>query len=144
MSKAVLALLVLAACASVDLPADLPEVTLYKGAQCGCCEGYGSYLEQQGFTVNVKDMADLSPIKKQYGIPGNMQSCHTTIMGDYFVEGHVPIEAIAKLLNEKPDIAGIMLPNMPSASPGMPGRKTEVWIISSLDKNGIVKEFMQI
>jgi len=37
----------------------------------------------------------------------------------YFIEGHIPIEAIEKLLTEKPEIDGIALPEMPSGSPGM-------------------------
>jgi hypothetical protein len=30
----------------------------------------------------------------------------------YFIEGHIPIEAINKLLTEKPEIDGIALPEM--------------------------------
>jgi len=72
-----------------------------------------------------------------------MQSCHTTEIGDYFVEGHVPIEAIDKLLAEKPDIDGITLPDMPAGSPGMPGVKREEFVIYSL-KDGESSEFMRI
>ena len=52
-----------------------------------------------------------------------MQSCHTTIMGKYFIEGHVPLQAVNKLLKEQPDIDGIALPGMPIGTPGMPGEK---------------------
>jgi hypothetical protein len=53
----------------------------------------------------------------------------------YFIEGHIPIEAIEKLLTEKPEINGIALPQMPLSSPGMPGFKIEKWKIHSV-KNG--------
>ncbi len=53
----------------------------------------------------------------------------------YFIEGHVPIEAIEKLLTEKPEIDGIALPGMPSGSPGMPGFKLSPFKIHSV-KNG--------
>ena len=53
----------------------------------------------------------------------------------YFVEGHIPIEAINKLLTEKPEIDGVVLPEIPSGSPGMPGFKIEKWKIHSI-KNG--------
>ena len=82
-------------------------------------------------------------IKSQYQIPAEMQSCHTSVIDDYFIEGHVPMEAIEKLMNEKPDIDGIALPRMPSGSPGMPGVKTETWIIYSL-KDGQYEEFMRV
>lgn len=99
------------------------EVTLYKSPLCGCCTQYTAHLRENGFTVNVEETDDMESIKSKYNVPHDMQSCHTIAMGDYFVEGHMPIEAITKLLEEKPDIDGIALAGMPSGSPGMPGPK---------------------
>ena len=65
-----------------------------------------------------------------------MQSCHTTVIGKYFVEGHMPFEAINKLLSENPDISGIALPGMPSGSPGMPGPQAEPFMVYSI-KDGV-------
>ena len=45
-------------------------------------------------------MRSLHTIKQKYNIPVEMQSCHTTIMGKYFIEGHVPFEAGEKLLKD--------------------------------------------
>jgi hypothetical protein len=78
------------------------------------------------------DMRSLHMIKKKYNIPLEMQSCHTTILGKYFIEGHVPIKAINKLLKEQPDIDGIALPGMPIGTPGMPGEKEEPYVIYQL------------
>ena len=113
------------------------RVTLYKTPNCGCCENYISYLRSNGFKVEKRDISDeeLTNLKKQLGIPENLWSCHTALWGNYFVEGHTPISAIEKLLNEKPEINGIALPEMPSGSPGMPGFKIEKWKIHSV-KNG--------
>lgn len=101
------------------------KATVYRSTTCGCCLGYIAELEKQGFAVEVKSLReeDMAPIKKQYGIPEDKQSCHTTVIGNYFIEGHVPIEAVEKLLTEKPDIDGIGLPGMPFGTPGMPGAK---------------------
>ncbi|MBR9707579.1 MAG: hypothetical protein GOV15_04035 [Candidatus Diapherotrites archaeon] len=110
-------------------------VTLYKSLTCGCCGGYSSYLKDLGFNVEVINLDDLSSIKSKYGVPASMQSCHTAIFGDYFVEGHVPIEAVNQMLEEKPDIDGIAIPGMPAGSPGMPGAKSGDWTVYSL-KNG--------
>ena len=118
-------------------------VIVYKSPMCGCCEGYISNLEGNGFDVDVEIVQNMQSIKIQYNIPPDMQSCHTVIIGDYFVEGHVPLEAVNKLLNEKPDIDGIALPGMLSGSPGMPGKKTETFQIYALS-NGASSEFMII
>jgi len=74
----------------------------------------------------------MSSIKEQYGVPREMESCHTSIFGDYVVEGHMPFEAITKMLEEKPEINGIALPNMPAGSPGMPGTKKGPFTIYAL------------
>ena len=108
------------------------NVEVFKTASCGCCYGYVLFLEKEKFKVKKTDMRNLQSIKKKYNIPLEMQSCHTTILGKYFIEGHVPIEAINKLLKEKPDIDGIALPGMPIGTPGMPGEKEEPYIIYQL------------
>ena len=59
-------------------------------------------------------------------------------IGGYFVEGHVPVEAIEKLLTEKPDIAGIAMQGMPLGSPGMPGDKVMPFIIFAVHKDGSI------
>lgn len=116
---------------------------MYKSASCGCCVKYAPYFESYDFNLDVNSIQDMGQIKRQYNIPADMESCHTILIGDYFVEGHVPIEAINKLLNEKPDIDGISLPGMPSGSPGMPGVKHGEWIIYAI-KEGVSSEFMRI
>lgn len=120
------------------------KVTIFKSSTCGCCSNYVSYLKGKNFKVDVVNAEDLSSIKYKYGIPGEMESCHTMIIGDYFVEGHVPIEAINKLLEEKPQIKGIALPGMPSASPGMPGSKLGQFGIYSILLDGTKSSFMMI
>ena len=108
------------------------NVEVFKTPSCGCCYGYVLFLEEEKFKVKQTDMRSLHLIKKKYNIPLEMQSCHTTILGKYFIEGHVPIEAINKLLKEKPNIDGIALPGMPIGTPGMPGEKEEPYIIYQL------------
>jgi hypothetical protein len=97
--------------------------TVYKAPNCGCCNGYIAELKKQGYEVDVRPTEDMGSIKEQYGIEEDKQSCHTTVIWDYFVEGHVPLVAVEKLLSEKPDIDGIGLPGMPIGTPGMPGVK---------------------
>ena len=119
------------------------DATVYKSPLCGCCVGYSTYLENQGFNVQIVETIDMDQIKEKYGIPPHMESCHTTVIGEYFVEGHVPIEAIRKLLTERPQIEGISLPRMPSGTPGMPGPKIAPYQISAF-QGGLISGFMVI
>ena len=83
------------------------SVEVFKTPSCGCCYGYVLFLEKEKFNVKQTDMRSLHSIKQKYNIPLEMQSCHTTIIGKYFIEGHVPLEAVNKLLKEQPEIDGI-------------------------------------
>ncbi|MCA8866327.1 MULTISPECIES: DUF411 domain-containing protein [unclassified Halomonas] len=116
------ALLLGAASAQAALP---DEATLYKNPQCGCCDEYARHLEEQGVDVTIVDDVELSEIKQQAGVPYGLGSCHTTEIGDYWIEGHVPMEAVTKLFEEQPDIDGIGLAGMPIGTPGMPGPQSE-------------------
>lgn len=105
------------------------EATLYKNPQCGCCEEYATYLRENGFRVKVVATHDLTLIKSQQNVPEPLEGCHTTLIGSYAIEGHVPVGTVERLLAERPDIDGISLPGMPMGSPGMAGRKTEPFTI---------------
>jgi hypothetical protein len=126
------------------------KVTVFQLPGCECCKRYIAYLKEQGFQVETiytteetytEDVSSM--LTKKYQIPRNMESCHTAVIEDYFVEGHVPVEAINKLLEEKPDIDGISLPGMPSGSPGMPRQQTGAFKIYALS-DGTTSEFMVI
>jgi hypothetical protein len=125
-------------------PGSAKEITVYKSPDCGCCVGHIAELQMDKWDVNtVSNKVMASSMKDRYNIPYNMQSCHTAVVGDYFVEGHVPLEVIDKLLEERPDIDGIALPGMPAGSPGMPGYKQGPFIIYALS-NGQVSEYMRV
>ena len=128
---------------NADESVDKIRAVVYKSPNCGCCVSHIAYLKKHGFDIEVKAVGDIASVKGEHNIPYDKQSCHTTTVGDYFVEGHVPIEAYDKLLSEKPDIDGIGLPGMPAGSPGMPGIKTEPFIIYSIT-DGRSSEFMRI
>jgi hypothetical protein len=82
------------------------------------------------------DMADLSLLKQKYAIGEQLQSCHTAVVGDYAIEGHVPADLIQKLLKEKPAIAGLAVPGMPQGSPGMEGATKERYDVLTFDRAG--------
>ena len=99
------------------------EVTLYKNPNCGCCENYADYLRENGFTVEVKPTHELLQISRDAGIPDEVQGCHTAFLDGYVFGGHVPINIVNKVLEERPAIQGVTLPGMPMGSPGMGGTK---------------------
>lgn len=108
------------------------SVTVYRSVTCGCCKNYVAYLKKRGMEVKEELVNDIATTKEENDIPQELSSCHTTLVDDYVVEGHVPTEVIEKLLTEKPAVAGIALPGMPQGSPGMPGAKSESWSIYKL------------
>jgi len=96
-----------------------PAIMVYKSPTCGCCKKWMEHLEANGFTVNHEDVADVSPMKTELGVPRNLVSCHTAVVAGYVIEGHVPAADIQRLLREKPKVVGLSAPGMPGASPGM-------------------------
>jgi hypothetical protein len=118
-------------------------ITVYKTPTCGCCEEYIRYLRGHGLPVHGVERDDLAPLKRQWGIPEAMWSCHTARIGPYVVEGHVPVEAIARLWAERPSALGIALPGMPPGSPGMGGARTGPLTIYLIAPDGAPHPWMQ-
>lgn len=116
--------------------AETLRAILYKNPQCSCCEGYAAYLRNNGFAVDVKTTNDLAQISLKAGVPEHLQGCHTMFINGYVIDGHVPVKTIRKLLTEKPAIAGITLPGMPTGSPGMVGQKKGPFTIYAVTKDG--------
>jgi hypothetical protein len=116
---------------------NLIEATVYMDPQCLCCESYARYLDAHGFAVKVVSTIDPIKINRQYGMPESMDSCHTALIGDYVVEGHVPVDVIQHLLAERRDLIGISLPGMPTGTPGMDGPKERQWTILAFGKSGV-------
>ncbi|MGT2467882.1 DUF411 domain-containing protein (plasmid) [Mesorhizobium atlanticum] len=112
------------------------NAVMYKNPSCSCCETYAAYLEKNGFKVELKPTNDLAQVSAGLGVPANLQGCHSVVIGDYVVDGFVPVELVKKMLSERPAITGIALAGMPMGSPGMGGQKTESWKIYAFTKDG--------
>lgn len=108
------------------------EAVLYKNPQCGCCESYADYLRENGYEVTVKPTHELLRISQEAGVPEALMGCHTAFIDDYVVSGHVPMNVVDRMLEERPEIKGVTLPGMPMGSPGMGGEKTEPFTIYAL------------
>lgn len=116
-------------------------ITVYKSPTCGCCTKWADMLSARGFAVKTIEEQDLGPIKAAQGVPRQLASCHTALIGGYVVEGHVPIADIERLLRERPALSGIAVPGMPIGSPGMEGPNPERYQVIGFDASGAFSVF---
>ena len=116
--------------------AEPTEIQVYKSPTCGCCTKWVDHLRDNGFSVTVTEMKDMTPIKLENGVPRKLASCHTAIAEGYIVEGHVPAADVRRLLTERPKISGLAVPGMPIGSPGMEGPRPERYQVLSFGVDG--------
>ena len=137
---AAIALLTLAAPAVAEHAPN--HMHVYKSPDCGCCAAWVEIARKHGFQVTVEDRDDMAGLKRLLGVSEPVESCHTAKVGGYVVEGHVPMEAVDRLLSEKPRVAGIAAPGMPMGSPGMgDDPKAEFDVLSFGDASASPKVF---
>ena len=100
-----------------------PVIKVLKSPTCGCCTAWVEHVRKAGFSVDAQDVDQdaLYALKDRLHIASELSGCHTAIIGDYFIEGHVPASDIERLLAERPMARGLTVPGMPMSSPGMGG-----------------------
>jgi hypothetical protein len=118
-----------------------PHLVVYKSPTCGCCAKWVEHVNAAGFTSETTNVPDVAPIKVKHGVPSQLASCHTALVGGYVIEGHVPAEDIRRLLRERPAIVGLAAPGMPAGSPGMDVPNSPPYQVLSFDKQGRTKVF---
>ncbi|WP_114946382.1 DUF411 domain-containing protein [Microvirga calopogonii] len=118
--------------------AGLPKVVVSKDPSCGCCSGWVDHLKAAGFPVEVHETAEINRVKVRLDVPDDLASCHTAEVGGYVIEGHVPADAIKRLLIEKPQAKGLAVPGMPVGSPGMevPGVENDTYEVVLFGPSG--------
>lgn len=121
------------------------DAVLYKDPACGCCTGHARHLEENGYRVSVKPTPDLGAIRAAHGVPERLAGCHTLLIDDIVVEGHVPADLIERLLRERPSgVIGLAIPGMPAGVPGMPGDRQEPLPVFAFDATGASRVFASI
>ncbi|KGM51667.1 copper amine oxidase [Lysobacter concretionis Ko07 = DSM 16239] len=126
------------ASAPADASSASPLVVVHKDPYCGCCGSWIEHMRAAGFPVEVRDVADVMPIKQRVGLPAGKESCHTAEVAGYFIEGHVPADDVKRLLAEAPDARGLAVPGMPAGSPGMevPGGHVDPYVVELIGRDG--------
>jgi hypothetical protein len=112
------------------------DLTVYKSASCGCCKKWVEHMSAAGFKVTTHDVEDVNDVKRSLGVPDNLASCHTGILGKYLIEGHVPADVVRKMQKEQPKILGLAVPGMPAGSPGMEGMGKDPYEIVAFERGG--------
>jgi hypothetical protein len=113
-------------------------MTVYKSPTCGCCGAWVKHVRASGFNVDEINVDDVTPYKKKLGVPNDLASCHTAVVGAYVFEGHVPADLIEKLVRQAPKgVRGLAVPGMPVGSPGMElGRQKDPYDVVLIKSNG--------
>ena len=121
-------------------------MTIYKSPTCGCCGKWVEHVRAAGFipnVVEVDDPARLNELKQSSGVPQALWSCHTALVGNYVVEGHVPADLVSQMLREKPQGRGLAVPGMVGGSPGMeiPGTPAGHYDVLLFQRNGTTRVY---
>lgn len=133
--------LMLVAAASLVGKAQAEVITVHMSPYCGCCGNWVEHLQRSGFTIEKRMVEDLAPVRTRYGVPADLASCHTAVVGDYVVEGHVPAADIRRLLEERPPARGLAVPGMPASAPGMETVGDEPYAVLLFEGSGAATVF---
>lgn len=114
------------------------EISVLRDPGCGCCLNWVAHLEKAGFKVTVAESPNMTAVKDRNRVPAAARSCHTGVVAGYVIEGHVPAADIARLLKDRPKVAGLAVPGMPVGSPGMeaPTGRVQPYDVLTFDAQG--------
>ena len=87
--------------------------------------------------------SQLDAVHAKHGVPPQLRQCHIALVGGYVIEGHVPVDAIARLLKEKPPVVGLVVEGMPIGSPGMEGPNPQPYDVLTFDRQGRVSVYVR-
>ncbi len=118
-------------------------LTVHKDPNCGCCSLWAQAYERAGYRVEIVEQRDLVSIKQKLGVPLDIQGCHTAVYRGQFLEGHVPLEA-TRMLESRPDLAGLVVPGMPAGSLGMGDDPSASYDVIGVGKDGKTSVFLEV
>jgi hypothetical protein len=90
-----------------DVPAGIVEY--HMSPTCGCCEVHKEAMAEftaendLEFDIQYQESTELNLLKRAADIPPTHWACHTAYAEGYFLEGHVPIDAVRWLLEARPE-----------------------------------------
>ena len=137
------AVLILTGIVGITAQGRQATVEVYKSPTCGCCSKWVDHLRSDGVEVRTTNTDTVDQLKTKHGVPRQVRSCHTALVGGYVVEGHFPATDVQRLLRDRPAIVGIGVPGMPIGSPGMEvaGVKAQPFDVIGFAKDGSTRVF---
>lgn len=121
-----------------------PAITIYKNPNCGCCQSWAEHLDAHGFETTIVETGNLNEVKEEHGVPRSVASCHTALIGDLVIEGHVPAgDIVAYLENSKFNTVGLSVPGMPHGTPGMETGRKDDYQVLAFNSSGQTRVFTE-
>lgn len=117
-------------------PFERTDLTVYRKPSCQCCMRWVDHLRESGLNVKVVNVDTTKTKQDEVGLPASLSACHTAIMGNYVIEGHVPADLVHNLIQERPNILGLAVPGMPRGSPGMEAPDPQKYDVIMFDRSG--------
>lgn len=126
-------------------PREKPVVTIYMRSDCESCVRWREHLAARGFRTRIGNEADWPAVRARFGIPPELSSSHTAIVNGLFIEGPVPAGDIHRALKlQKPfRLRGLVLPGVPSGSPGSESPLSLPYAVLVVRDGGRVHEFAE-
>lgn len=87
------------------------KMQVFKPYSSTCPKSWYDEMKEVANEVEVVTMMSTKGIKKEVGVPFELQSCNTSFLGDLIIEGNVPPKAIKDYLaNPVKGTIGLALP----------------------------------
>ena len=71
------------------------------------CLAWARLFAGAGFVVVVHEVDDLAAARLAGRVPADLAACHTARVAGYTLAGHVPVEAVRRLLELRPPVLGL-------------------------------------
>lgn len=96
---------------SLSLFAQNQKMQIYKPVTSSCPQSWLDEMQKNVDEVQIVSLMDVKNLKREVGVPKEIQSCNTSIIDDYIFEGNVPTLAIKDFFKDIPKNAiGLSLP----------------------------------
>jgi|APThiThiocy_cv2_1041547.scaffolds.fasta_scaffold110076_2 hypothetical protein len=82
--------------------------TVFVSRGADCTEDYASELRSAGIDVEARRMGKLASLARFVGLPDGSAPQHLVIIQGYIIADHVGPVAVKRLLEQKPQIKGLM------------------------------------
>ena len=119
-------------------------VVMYASETCECCHLWAAHLESHGYRVRITYTSNLTRRKDEFGVPVALRACHTAVVRDVVVEGHVPADALTRFLAERSGERGLAVADMPGGSPGMEMVRREPYDVIAFRADGSTRVFAHV